>query len=75
MPVNPNIPLPETFKEKNPLVAELIKLSTGIRYEYQTIDATGSQGAINAFSRLYASLLHGAINVHEFAAMLDDAGR
>ena len=53
LPMNPETPVPEEYKEAEPLVAKLIEMGNDVEWRYKSIDAISYTTANNAMNTLF----------------------
>lgn len=73
LPLTSNIEFSEEFKQKNPLVVDLVKLSDQVKYRYQSVGATCYPSVDDAISKLYPELVSGKLSPADMTRKLDEA--
>ncbi len=73
LPMNPDTPIPEEYKEANPLVAELISKMADIKWRYKSIDAISYTTVVDAMPTIYPLLIDGTIDGQGMCDQLDEA--
>lgn len=73
LPLTANVELSDEYKEANPLVVDLINLSTKAKNGFQNMDNTAYSSVIEEFSLSYPELVYGGITPEEMASKLTEA--
>ena len=66
--MNPETPVPEEYKEAEPLVAKLIEMGNDVEWRYKSIDAISYTTANNAMNTLFPQLVDGTITAEEICS-------
>lgn len=75
LPMNPETPVPEEYKEAEPLVAKLIEMGNDVEWRYKSIDAISYTTANNAMNTLFPQLVDGTITAEEMCKQLTEAAK
>lgn len=73
IPLTGEVKMSDDYKQKNPLVAELIGLSTNAKYAFNSIDQISYAGVITEMSKDYPSLVSGDMSVPDMISAMTDA--
>ncbi|GKX30789.1 sugar ABC transporter substrate-binding protein [Vallitalea longa] len=73
LPLTANVELSDEYKKANPLVVDLIDLSTKAKYGFENMDNTAYSSVIEEFSLSYPELVYGGITPEEMATKLTEA--
>ena len=75
LPMNPETPVPEEYKEAEQLVAKLIEMGNDVEWRYKSIDAISYTTANNAMNTLFPQLVDGTITAEEMCKQLTEAAK
>ena len=75
LPMNPATPVPDEYKEAEPLVAKLIEMGNDVEWRYKSIDAISYTTANNAMTTLYPQLADGTLTPEEMCTQLTEAAK
>lgn len=73
LPLTENVVMSEEYKEKNPLVAELVELSNSNECDFYNIDITSVASAIEAYAANYPDLAMGSMTPEDMAKKITEA--
>ena len=74
-PVSSNIEVPDSLKESDPLMAEVLDIQSKAKYTYGQNQAYWYQNVIDTFSTQLPELAYGNITAKEFCQKLTDAAK
>lgn len=69
-PVSPNVEITDTFKQANPIFAEMIDSSRQVKYQYKHLDMITQPVISDAWQNLYPALVYDKMTPAEFAKEL-----
>ena len=74
-PVSSNIEVPDSLKESDPLMAEVLDIQSKAKYTYGQNQAYWYQNVIDTFSTQLPELAYGNMTAKEFCQTLTDAAK
>ena len=74
-PVSSNIEVPDSLKESDPLMAEVLDIQSKAKYTYGQNQAYWYQNVIDTFSTQLPELAYGNMTAKEFCQKLTDAAK
>lgn len=74
-PVSSNIEVPDSLKESDPLMAEVLEIQSKAKYTYGQNQAYWYQNVIDTFSNQLPELAYGNITATEFCEKLTESAQ
>ncbi|SHJ13885.1 carbohydrate ABC transporter substrate-binding protein, CUT1 family (TC 3.A.1.1.-) [Clostridium cavendishii DSM 21758] len=73
LPLTDKVEMSEDYKKKNPLIVDLIKLSSEAKHKYSNLDNTANPTVMDVFAKLYPDLALGNITPEKMAEKMTEA--
>ncbi|PYG88247.1 raffinose/stachyose/melibiose transport system substrate-binding protein [Ruminiclostridium sufflavum DSM 19573] len=72
IPLSPTVNISDEFKEKNPILAELINANSSIKYRYLEMDNIDYANVTDAFANLYPALAMNKMTAEQVVQQLNE---